>query len=1336
MNNEKLKIPVFDGHYEHWSEMMQNLLLAKQLWNLIDPGIIEPAVGVAQSEAQKKTLADLRTKDLQVKHYLYQAIDRVTFEQILDRGTSKSVWDAMKQRFAGNDRVKKSMLQKLRRDFEVLEMKDSETIPEYFGRVLTVANQMRSNGETMPDVKIVEKILRTLTEKYLFVVVSIEESKDIEKMSIDELQSTLIVHEQKFKRPGKEEEQVLKVNYEENTNSGGRGRGRSNTRGRGRGRGRSFFNKETVECYKCHKLGHFQYECPMGKEANYVDFGEDEEMILMSQIDAKGAGHLWFLDSGCSHHMCGNKERFIQLDLNFSHSVKLGNDTRLNVSGRGQIKLKFQEGTYVIQDVYYVPDLKNNLLSIGQLQQRGLSFLIASNICKIYHPQKGLIMQSHMSANRMFPLVEQTKEMEMETGSGCLYSDTENIAKLWHDRYGHLSYTGMKKLQQKKMVHGLPSFKVDEEVCTDCLIGKQHKASIPRKSNWRASSILELIHSDICGPINPMSNGRKRYVLSFIDDFSRKAWCYLLAEKSEAFECFKIFKRKVETETGSIIKTLRTDRGGEFTSDRFNSFCKEHAIKRQLTNAFTPQQNGVAERKNRTVMNMVRTLLAAKKMTKVLWAEAVMWTFHVLNRSPTKALSNKTPNEAWYGKKPSVEHFRTWGCIAHVHIPKEKRTKLDDKSVTCIFMGISEESKGYRLLNPRTMMVTVSDGVVFEERKSWDWGQTSSRLAEPELTWGDNDDEVVYSDDEVTGNEDDDNLELEENEPQIEAIENQHSVETQNPEASTTSIREGQRQRRPPSYLKDYDTGKQALLVEEVNAIQENVEDPIDYEEASKVSKWRAAMDAEIKAINYNQTWELIELPAGAKCIGVKWVYKTKLNERGEIDKHKARLVAKGYCQRRGIDYAEIYAPVARMDTIRLMLAIAAQRGWFVYQMDVKSAFLHGTLDEEVYVQQPQGYVVKGSEQKVLKLHKALYGLKQAPRAWFSRIESYFLKEGFKNSEKEHTLFIKKDSNGGILIVNLYVDDLIYTGNSMIMLQEFKMSMMNEFEMSDLGKMKFFLGIEVMQSAQGIHISQHKYAIEILKRFEMGSCNAVLNPIVPGSRLVPNEGLIDDPILFKQMVGCLMYITNTRPDIQYVVSLLSRFMSNPNETHVAAAKRVLRYLQGTLDYGIWYKNGGEGLLDIFTDSDFAGDSESRKSTSGYVFLWDKGAVSWSSKKQDIVALSSTEAEYVAAASCACQTMWIKEIMEELDLVFQRSMVIKCDNTSTIKLSKNTVFHGRCKHIGVRFHFLRDLVKNGFIELVHCRTTEQLADLFTKPLGRDTFQKFRARLGVCSKTNLE
>lgn len=1344
MADEKMTVPIFDGHYEHWSEMMENLLRAKQVWNLIDPGIREPAVGIAQSEGEKKKLEELRMKDLQVKHYLYQAIDRVTFEQIMDRKTSKAVWNSMKQRFAGNERVKRSMLQKLRRDFEILEMKDGETIPEYFGRVLTISNQIRSNGEQIEDVKIVEKILRTLTDRFTYVVVSIEESRDVEKMSIEELQSTLIVHEQKFKRVEKEEDQALKAETGYSPTGRGRGRGRSNNRGRGRGRGRLNFNKETVECYNCHKLGHYSYECPQAKEANYAGFEENEEVMLMTEItmeegalmaDTGGEikGMLWFLDSGCSNHMCGDKSRFLDLDTCFSNSVKLGNNSRMTVAGKGNVKLYLNGLTYVINDVYYVPDLKNNLLSIGQLQQKGLSFLFQLDVCKVYHQEKGLIFQSRMSTNRMFPISEELSEVTEQKTEGCMYTSDDDNARLWHERMGHLGNTSMETLQRKGMLRDLPRFSVNKEVCDNCMIGKQTKNAIPKRSDWRAGEILELIHSDICGPINPASHAGNKYFLSFIDDYSRKGWVYLLKEKSQALESFKQFKRKVETETGKVVKALRTDRGGEYLSDDFKRFCLKHGIKRQLTTSFSPQQNGVAERKNRTVINMVVSMINAKNMPKKFWGEATMWSFYVLNRCPTKALPDMTPEEAWNGIKPTVHHLRIWGCLAHVHIPKQKRTKLDDKSFVCILTGMSEESKAYRLIDPQTLKVVVSKDVIFEENKSWVWNQVENEQDEKEITWGDYDfaeDDYEFVNEHGANEEDDDPATPDHSTPELTSS---HTTPESSPNSSVVGEGRQQRTRRRPTYLNDYFTGDELESNSDEDALHITdlvCQDPVHYEDAVKDDRWKKAMDLEIQAIEKNQTWRLVDLPQGAKCIGVKWVFKTKLNERGEVVKHKARLVVRGYAQEYGVDYVEVYAPVARMDTIRLIIALAAQRGWTIHQMDVKSAFLHGVLEEDVYVQQPQGYLVKNHEQKVYKLQKALYGLKQAPRAWFSRIEAYFIKEGFTKSSSEHTLFLKIAPDNRMLFVNIYVDDLLYTGNDEIMLEEFKNSMKKEFEMTDLGKMKYFLGIEVCQTPEGIHISQQKYAVEILTRFKMLDCNAVLNPIVPGCKLKKEEGVPVDETLFKSLVGCLMYITTTRPDMQFVVSYISRFMSKPTEVHLAAAKRVLRYLQGTIDYGIWYKKGGKGRMEVFTDSDFAGDLNDRKSTSGYLMLWDGAAVTWSSKKQNVVALSSTEAEYIAAASCACQVMWIRGVLEELGLHQEESTVIKCDNTSTIRLSRNPVFHGRCKHIGVKFHFLRDLVDEGMIELQHVVTTEQFADILTKPLHRDVFIKLRKELGVC------
>ena len=1328
---------------------MENLLRSKGYWSLVETGYEEAKPETVLSETRQKQLDELMMKDLKVKNYLFQAIDRITLQQILEKKTSKQIWDSMKKKFEGNARVKRSALQGLRRNFEILEMKIGETITDYFARVMTVVDKIRSNGEQMKEVTIVEKILRTLTEKFNYIVVSIEESKNIDLLTIDELQSSLVVHEQKFHK-NRGEEQALKVSHEERFRS--RGRGRTSFR-RGRGGGRQFYNKAVIECFKCHQLGHYQYECPQwDKQVNYAELDENEEMLLMVYVEKNKArrNDVWFLDSGCSNHMCGDQTLFYELDKEFKQMVKLGDNTKIMATGKGNVRLNLDGTSYMVTEVFFVPQLKNHLLSIGQLQERGLAILLKSNKCKIYHPSRGLIIQTDMTANRMFVLLSNTQADQSQTkGEVCLQATTQNLAHLWHRRYGHISYKGLKTLQLKDMVRGLPMFPESSEVCTDCLRGKQHREFIPKRSTWRANQKLALVHADICGPISPISNSNKRYLICYIDDYSRKAWVNFLVEKSEAFAAFKLFKERVEKESGLVIKCLRTDRGGEFTSMEFNEYCQKNGIKRQLTTAYTPQQNGVAERKNRTVMNMVRCLLSEKGIPKTFWPEAVNWSFYVLNRSPTVAVKDVTPEEAWSGIKPSVEHFRVFGSIAHVHVPEVRRTKLEDKSYNCVLLGISDESKGYRLYEPISKKVVVSRDVVFEENKKWIWDKNMEDQVLLDLEWGDEEEmneeetnsdsepEAVNVADDSEGNGANSHGEGLSLIPNMTVSSGMTSEDREGLNTEGSSSRGG-RHRRLPVWMEDYETGEQINFSDEdgnINMALFSCADPMCYEEAVKLDKWRQAMDLEMKSIDKNGTWFLTELPRGAKRIGLKWVYKTKLNEHGEIEKYKARLVAKGYAQEYGVDYEEVFAPVARMDTVRMILAVAAQRNWTIYQLDVKSAFLHGMLNEDVYVEQPKGYEVRSEADKVYKLNKALYGLKQAPRAWFSLIESYFLKEGFGKCDSEQTLFTKIQQ-GKRLIISVYVDDLIYTGDDEAMINDFKVSMMREFEMSDLGKMKYFLGIEVVQFDEGIFISQKRYALEILKRFGMEGSNEVQNPIVPGSRISKDEnGVKIDSVFYKKLVGSMMYLTATRPDIMFAVSLISRYMSTPTELHLMAAKRILRYLQGTAGFGILYAKGGNNELIGFTDSDYAGCLEDRKSTSGYVFMLSSGAVAWSSRKQPIVTLSTTEAEFVAAAACSCQAVWMKRIMQKLGYDGSKSTTIYCDNSSAIKLSKNPVMHGRSKHIDVRFHFLRELAREGIVHLKHCGTQEQIADVLTKPLKTESFQKFRNQLGVCNSPEI-
>ncbi|CAA7399994.1 unnamed protein product [Spirodela intermedia] len=834
-------------------------------------------------------------------------------------------------------------------------------------------------------------------------------------------------------------------------------------------------------------------------------------------------------------------------------------------------------------------------------------------------------------------------------------------------------------MAREELVRGLPAVGPVDQLCEACLAGKQKRSPFPQQGEYRARRVLELVHSELCGPIAPETPNGSKYFLLLVDDRSRYMWVAMLPSKDRAAVAIKEIKARAEGESGLKLGAFRTDRGGEFTSHEFAEYCAGEGIHREHTAPYSPQQNGIA-----------------KGLPGWFWGEAVATAVYILNRCPTKSVDGMTPFEVWHGKKPAVHHLKVFGCIAYVLNMTPHLKKLEDRGRKMIFIGYEYGSKAYRAYDPTARRVHVTRDVVFDENAQWDWGSGAEQgdvgshddmftleyavgnQVPPEL-----DGAIEVLDDDAPGPEP-------MSPPSVHYSGGAASIEDGGEEVEFTS---------PPSVHIDHldanhddaplrfrkidnivglasprGLASRVLIAKELHAVSSD--EPVSFVEAEGHPSWRKAMEEEMASIEENRTWSLVDLPHGRRAIGLKWVYKVKRDENGAVAKYKARLVVKGYAQRQGIDYDEVFAPVAQLDTVRLLIALAAHEGWEVHHMDVKLAFLNGDLKEEVYVEQPAGFISTGNEHKVLKLKKALYGLHQAPRAWNAKLDETLLSFRFRRSPSEHAIYTKWNGEAQ-LVVGVYVDDLVIIGASCDDIKYFKKEMADVFKMSDLGLLRYYLGIE------------------------------------------------------RSIVGSLRYLVNTRPDLAFAVGYVSRFLEEPRKDHLAAVKQILRYVAGTKSWGLRYERKKEKQVQLtgFSDSDFAGDVDARKSTTGVIFFLANSPITWQSMKQKVVAQSSCEAEYIAAANAACQGVWLARVLAEVHGSAPSVPMLKVDNKSAIALIKNSVLHGHSKHIEVKYHLVRESAEKGQINVEFIRSEEQLGDVLTKPLGKVKFHEFRAKIGL-------
>lgn len=1342
-------------NYTVWALKMRVFMQAVGVWDAIEPKDPKAAV---EDKVDKRALA-----------VIYQGLPEEFVLSIAEKKSSKEAWDAIKTMCLGADKVKKARAQTLKGEFEALTMAETEPLDEFYMKLNGLVTNIRALGETMEEAYVVKKLLRAVPSKFLQIASAIEQFGDLEAMSVEEVIGSLKAHEERLRgqtetnqgSQGKllltEEEWRKKESHDsqllltrdewlkrtkEGGSRGGEYRGKDGNRwGRDRSRGR---------CFNCQAYGHFAADCRKlrrekenQKEVNLSQAHEDEPALLFTEcgrergmvlLNEEGVtpelrartetpvhSQVWYLDNGASNHMTGQRGKFKELDESITGQVRFGDNSTVQIKGKGTISFKCKNGEeHLLREVYFIPTLCNNIISLGQMAEDGNKVILDVEHLWVYEGKGRLLMNVRRSANRLYKIsLEESSPM-------CLMSKREEETWLWHSRLGHVNFKALALMSKEQMAYGIPNFVQPAKTCEGCLMAKQTRKAFPTQTIFHAKQKLELIHGDLCGPITPPTPAGNRYFFLLVDDFSRKMWVFMLKEKHEVFDAFKRFRTLVEKGTEKRIKTFRTDRGGEFCSSSFNLYCEEAGITRNYTAPYTPQQNGVVERRNRTVAAMTRSFLKEAKLPSYMWGEAVRHSVYILNRLPTQVLSGKTPYEAWTGKKPNLDHIKLFGCVAYMKIPQVYVNKLDDRSKALVYLGKEPGTKASRLYDPTLKKLHVSRDVVFQEHKTWPWEQS--------LTVGA---EVVFPDTFICIDQIPEESQTTEIESEFEVVTPQQSRNSNTSEYSGSSA-EGsssststEMSSEPKKFRLLSDVYNDTVEIElDEDMLFLSVEEPSSYSQASEEKEWRQAMQNEIDSIEKNNTWILTDLPPEHKAIGLKWVFKVKKDMNGEIIKHKARLVAKGYVQKQGIDFEEVFAPVTRMETVRLLLALAAKNEWEVHHMDVKSAFLNGDLQEEVYVSQPEGYVKENQERKVYKLLKALYGLRLAPRAWYARLSKFLEKLGFEKCPYEQAVYTKREGNES-LIIGIYVDDLLVTGTSTTNINRLKDQMKSEFDMSDLGKLTYYLGIEVEQKQGKIELKQTAYAKKLLEKAGMMDCNPTRYPMEPKHQLSKDStGKAIDSTKFKSLVGGLRYLVHTRPDISYAVGVVSRFMERPTVMHLNAVKRILRYIKGTMEYGLMYTaNSGNHMLSGYSDSDLGGNVDDRKSTGGMVFYLSESLITWVSQKQRYVALSTCEAEFMAATATACQGIWLRNLLGMITDVKVGPVVIYVDNRSAIDLAKNPVFHGRSKHIDLRFHFIRECVERGEVIIKHVSSEEQKADIMTKALSTAKYEKMRELLGV-------
>lgn len=1119
-----------------------------------------------------------------------------------------------------------------------------------------------------------------------------------------------------------------------------------------------------LKCNYCLQTGHRVRNCGKwihdGKPpksmnpSNFTSSNQSDANITLMAIQASAVDNFqvkknkenWWVDNGATSHVTNTSDLFHTFEyFDEMSTVTTANGDKIQARGKGSVVIEAnvsgKKVPITLQDVWYVPSIQRNLFSVLAAHDKNpqSTFSSTPTHCSMVIDGETKLIGKRCQKGGLYQLVVKNVKPEKNLDV-FMTTDTQ----LYHERLAHQNKRHVRAIVKRELGINLSN---EHDLCEGCINGKAHRLKFGTRA--RASTPGELVHADVCGPL-PYTYSKYRYFLLLKDDYSKFRSIYLLKEKSEVPEKLTIFLAEAK-KVGRNIQTILCDNGGEFNNQRVKETLQKEGIKLRLVCPYTPEQNGCAERENRTVVEAARAMMHAhKQLPEQLWGELVCTAVYILNRTGPTSVEGKVPFELWFGKKASIKHLRIIGSTCYAHVPKQTRKKLQKKAVKGYLIGYDED--GYRIwvTEGKKSRLIRSRDVIFDEKPVASV-EDNTNVEAQETTANSNEYTVsldripvvstelqIESNNESEAHNSNESIELRGEENEIEDL--RHEVLQDNLDTIEEPIDEffdtDEVESVPRYNLRDRSTLHMPSKFEDyAMAVFNNyIPEPLCYQEATtsdNKDKWLEAMKSELSSLHENNTWTLQELPKGRKAIPVKWVYKVKRNPDGTVDRFKARLVVKGYRQKKGMDFEETFSPVARMATIRALISIAASERMHLTQFDVTTAFLNGHLEEEIYIKQPEGF--EDGTNKVCKLMKSLYGLKQAPRCWNIRFHEILIELNFAQCTSDPCLYTKKVGDKKILLT-LFVDDGLVAASDENLADEFISNLREKLKITTKPA-NFYLGMEIMQTEGSIILKQEAYTRKLLERFGMAECNPITTPI---DKETIDSGKVTESIEnnegksfpYREAVGALAYLmVATRPDIAYAVSVVSRKLESPTYNDWLKVKRIMRYLKGTMSYGLRYRADYlPGVLESYSDADHGGDCTTGRSTTGVVCRYAGAAISWLSQRQASVALSTTEAELVAASEGAREAVWLKRILKDLTTL-ECVPTLYVDNEAAVRISHNPELHKRTKHIRIRHFYVRELVSAGEIIVLRISTKCQIADIMTKGLARPTFVPLREELGL-------